>query len=95
MSSAPQIITSDLPRQLSDQGPDGTGLGRTAADLVYFYGAPAVAQNTTAAGNTHAPITGATTAVFTNTAFDGGITGLNYTIGDLVAILKTVGLIKS
>ena len=93
--STPQIITSDLPRQLSDQGPDGTILGRTATDLVSFYGAPAVAQNTTAAGNTHAPITGATTAVFTNTAFDGGITGINYTIGDLVAILKTLGLIKS
>lgn len=59
-----------------------------------FFGASAATQPTSA-GNTHTVAAGATTTVFTNTTFDGGIGTTAYTVGDLVAALKTLGLIAS
>jgi hypothetical protein len=59
MSTTPQIITSTLTRQLSDQGPAGTELGATAADLVGLYGVTGVVQ---AAAITAPAATGATSS---------------------------------
>jgi hypothetical protein len=95
MSSTPQIITSNLIHELTDQGPAGSTFGVTAADKISFYGAAPVAQNTTVAGLTVTPITGATTSIYVNTAFDGGITGLNYTVADIVTSLKLLGILKT
>jgi len=93
--TGPQIINTTLQQETSWQSPGGEIIGASATDLVSFYGATPVAQNTNAGGNTHTPSAGATTAVNVNTTFDGGITGINYTIGDLVTILKTNGFIKT
>lgn len=83
------------PRQLSDQNPIGTVLGASPTDLIGFYGVnPGVVQATPAA-NTHTVAAGSTTAVFTDTTFDGGTGSTAYTVGDLVAILKANGLLKA
>lgn len=44
--------------------------------------------------NTHTVAAGSTTNVFTNTTFDGGSGSTAYTIGDIVALLKTYGVLK-
>lgn len=44
-------------------------------------------------GNTHTVAAGATTGVFVNTTFDGSVGTSAYTIGDIVAALKTHGLL--
>lgn len=59
-----------------------------------FFGATPASQPTSAT-NTHTVAAGATTTVFTNTTFDGSIGSTAYTVGDLVAALKTLGLIAS
>lgn len=82
------------PRQLSDQNSQGTTLGTSATDKIGFYGQTTVTQPT-AATNVHTVAAGATTAVYTNTTFDGSIGSTAYTVGDLVAALKTLGLIKA
>lgn len=86
---------TDAPKQLSDQNSQGTVLGASANDLIGFYGInPGVAQ-ATPAGNTHTPAVGSTTAVYVNTTFDGGVGTTAYTVGDLVTILKGLGLLKA
>ena len=82
------------PRQLSDQNSQGTSLGVAAADKVAFFGQTPVVQPT-AATNVHTVAAGATTAAYVNTTFDGSIGSTAYTVGDLVAALKTLGLIKA
>lgn len=82
------------PRQLSDQNSQGTTLGTSAIDKIGFYGQTTVVQPT-AAANVHTVAAGATTAAYVNTTFDGSIGSTAYTVGDLVAALKTLGLIKA
>lgn len=83
------------PRQLSDQNPIGTILGASASDFIGFFGLTQGVAQATPAGNTHTVAAGSTTNVFTNTTFDGGTGTTAYTVGDLVAILKGLGLLKS
>lgn len=77
--------------QLGDGSPDGVQAPATKAG---FFGATPVAQPT-AATNSHTVGAGATTTVFTNTTFDGSIGSTAYSVGDIVAALKGLGLIKS
>lgn len=44
-------------------------------------------------GNTHTVAAGATTTVFTNTTFDGGIGSTGFTVGDIVTALKKIGVL--
>jgi hypothetical protein len=69
-------------------------VGGSSTAVVGFYGTTPVAQQT-AAGNAHTVTAGSTTAVYTNTTFDGGTGTTAYTVGDLVLVLKTLGLIAS
>jgi hypothetical protein len=85
---------TDLPKQLSDQNSLGTQLGASATDKVGLFGQTPAAQPT-AATNVHTVAAGSTTTVFANTTFDGSIGSTAYTLGDIVAALKTLGLIKS
>nr|WKF58819.1 hypothetical protein HUO10_003320 [Paraburkholderia busanensis] len=85
----------DRPKQLSDQNSLGTQLGANAADKIGFFGQTPAAQNGTPAGNVHTVTAGSTTTVFVNTSFDGSIGTSAYTIGDIVAALKTLGILKS
>lgn len=88
-------------KQLSDFNSQGTTLGNPGTnavnglpDKISFFGATPVVQPGSAT-NVHTVAIGATTNVFTNTTFDGSIGSTAYTVGDLVAALKTLGLIKS
>jgi len=85
---------TDNPRQLSDQNSLGTILGASPTDPIGFFGISPGVPQATPAGNTHTPTVGSTTTVFVNTTFDGGVGTTAYTVGDLVAILKGLGLIK-
>lgn len=71
----------------------GTSIGTTAAQKIGFYGVTPVTQ-AGASGNTTRPATGVTVAHIDDT-FSGGIGITNYTIGDIVAALKKLGLIAS
>lgn len=82
------------PRQLSDQNPIGTILGASVTDNIGFFGLTQGVPQQTTATNVHTVAAGSTTAVFTNTTFDGSTGSTAYTIGDLVAILKAYNLIK-
>lgn len=78
--------------QLGDGSADGVQLPNTK--LGVFGAAPAAQQ--TPAGNSHTVASGAAgTSVCTTTTFDGSIGSTAYTVGDLVAILKTLGLLKA
>lgn len=72
---------------------DGTAIAPNAGP-VGFYGATPVTQQT-AATNVHTVAAGSTTAAYVNTTWDGSIGSTAYTVGDLVAALKSLGLIKS
>jgi hypothetical protein len=91
--------TSSAPKRLSDGNTQGTLVcpatdsAGNAAKLGFF-GTTPVAQPAPAA-NTHTVAAGSTTAVYTNTTFDGGTGSTAYTVGDLVAVLKAMGLIAS
>lgn len=69
---------------------DGLEIIQVAGALVRKDGSP-IAK--TGSGNTHTVAAGSTTAVFTNTTFDGGAGGNAYTIGDIVAAAKAHGLL--
>lgn len=89
--------TTDGPNQLSNGNSLGTILGQatTAAgvgDKIAFYGTTPVTQQG-AGGSTVTSAAGSTTAVYVNTTFTGGTGTTAYTVGDIVAALKAVGLI--
>ena len=67
-------------------------LGNSPASLVGAYGATPIPQPAST-GNVHTVAAGATTGVFTNTTFDGSLGMTAYTVGDLVAALKTLGFL--
>ncbi len=69
-------------------------VGLEASDLVGFYGAPGVTQPN-GTGNTNTVAAGATTAVYTNTTFDGSTGSTAYTVGDIVQALKALGILQS
>jgi hypothetical protein len=74
--------------------PDGAQLGSSAAALIGIWGATPVAQSSPAA-NVHTVAAGSVTNVFVNTTFDGSIGSTAYTVGDIVAALKLLGVLKS
>lgn len=75
--------------QVGDGSADGVQFPNTK--LGHFGVAP-VAQPG-ASTNVHTVAAGATTSVFVNTTFDGSVGTTAYTIGDIVAALKALGLI--
>lgn len=93
--AAPNIsYQTSLKRQLSDANTDGTVMGQSVTDPISFYGAAPTAQ-TTPSGNVHTVAAGSVTSVFVNTTFDGSIGSTAFTVGDIVAALKTLGLLKT
>ena len=79
---------------LNTSAAGGLKIGSATTDFLGFYGATPVAQ-ATPSGNTHTVAIGSTTNVFTNTTFDGGTGSTSYTVGDIIAILKGLGILKS
>jgi ABC-type sulfate transport system permease subunit len=78
-------------RDSADGFQHGVVLG--AAEKLGFYGATPVVQ-ATPTNLTATAAAGSTTSVFVNTTFNGG-SGTAYTVGDVVAILKSIGLLKA
>lgn len=88
VTSTPLTIRENVPQS------DGNQFGQTALELIGFWGATPIAQPSPAA-NVHTVAAGSVTAVFVNTSFDGSVGATAYTIGDIVAVLKAAGLLKS
>lgn len=90
--------TSTNPGPAVTQGHDSLGggtpyrIGNSPTDKVGAYGVEPVVQPA-GSGNTTTVAAGATTAVYTNTTFSGGIGTTAYTVGDLVAALKQLGFL--
>jgi hypothetical protein len=84
----------ESPRELSDQNSQGTILGSSTTDLIGFFGLAVGVPQQTPAGNVTTVTAGSTTNVFVNTSFSGGVGTTAYTVGDIVAILKALGLFK-
>lgn len=82
------------PRQLSDQNPIGTILGASLTDDIGFYGLAQGVPQATPALVTTGYTAGSGTAVTIDGKFTGNVGTTAYTIGDLVAILKGLNLIK-
>lgn len=73
-------------------GPNGLRLGSTAKDKVGFYNKAPLAQFASAIGEGN--LTSNTgLAVKANTQWDGSTGTLGYSVGDLVKMLKNIGLI--
>jgi hypothetical protein len=82
------------PRQLSDQNPIGTIFGASVTDNIGFYGLTQGVPQATPTGYATFQTAGSTTGLFVNSATTGGVGTTQYTVGDLVAILKGLNLIK-
>ena len=69
-------------------------LGKSATDEISVWGATPAAQ-TTPSGDTTTPTAGSTTSVYVNTTFSGGSGTTAYTVGDIVAALKSLGVLQA
>jgi hypothetical protein len=85
--------TSNLTQDNVPQS-DGHMIGASASALIGHYGVGPVVQPSTT-GNVHTVAAGSVTAAFVNTTFDGSIGSTAYTIGDIVAALKSIGIMKA
>ena len=89
-NNGPAVTTS--PHYLIDgDSTDGTAIAPNGGK-VSFFGVTPVAQQV-GTGSTTTSAAGSTTAVYVNTTFTGGVGTTAYTVGDLVAALKNLGLI--
>jgi type IV secretory pathway protease TraF len=93
---APQasLVSLQGDQSQSPSGTNGYQVGTSASNPVGFFGQTPAAQPG-ASANVHTVTAGSTTTVFVNTSFDGSIGTTAYTLGDIVAALKTLGLIAS
>lgn len=90
---------SAAPKNLSDGNTQGTLVNPAldssgAAAKLGFFGTTPIAQ-ATPAGYSTMQTAGSTTTVFTNTATTGGVGSTQFTFGDLVAVLKGLGILKA
>lgn len=89
-TNAKQLSDGQTTGVLVNPAKDSAG---NPSKLAFFGAAPVAAP--TPAGYATLQTAGSTTALYTNSATTGGIGATQYTFGDLVAILKTFGLIIS
>lgn len=75
-------------------GPNGLRLGSMAKDKLAFYNAAPIAQWTSGAGRQDST---SNTGAAANVGFQatGNLGGTGYSLGDVVALLKTIGLLGS
>lgn len=90
----PGPSTTQTPHYLiGGDSTDGTAIAINGGPVGFFGVTPA--SQPTASTNVHTVAAGSTTAAYVNTTYDGSIGTTAYTVGDIVAALKTLGLIKS
>lgn len=94
MGVAGTAVLAAGPRQLSDQNPIGTILGASTTDNIGFFGLTQGVPQATPAAVTTGYTAGTGTAVTIDGKFSGNVGTTSYTVGDLVAILKGLNLIK-
>jgi hypothetical protein len=93
MSNPGPAVTNTPHILFNADSTDGTAFAPFGGPVGFFGATPA--SQPTAATNVHTVAAGSTTAAYVNTTYDGSIGSTAYTIGDVVAALKTLGLIKS
>lgn len=87
------LVSSSQKSAVPENAGDGLQVGQGAASLVGFFGAAPVVQPVGGGGNVHTPAAGSVTGAFVNTTWDGSIGSSAYTVGDIVAALKNLGLL--
>jgi hypothetical protein len=93
MSNPGPAITNTPHYLIDGDSTDGTVIAPNGGPVGFFGATPETQP--TASTNVHTVAAGSTTAAYVNTTYDGSIGSTAYTIGDVVAALKTLGLIKS
>ena len=93
MSNPGPAVTSTTHLLINGDSTDGTAIAPLGGPVGFFGATPATQP--TAATNVHTVAAGSSAGAYVNTTYDGSIGSTAYTVGDLVAALKTLGLIKS
>ena len=91
--SAPNIEGTSNPATVTG-GAFGTKVANATTETVGFYGATGVAKQTTNA-NVAGFAAGGGTASKSDSVWTGGVGSTTYTVGDVVKVLKNLGLIVS
>ena len=89
--SAPNIETSNSTANIGGDT-NGVKLGIKTTETLGFYGSAGITQYTAAAVTTGFTAGSGTTATSAST-YTGNIGSTAYTVGDIVAVLKSLGLI--
>jgi hypothetical protein len=92
--STPQVITSDIPRQLSDQGPAGCLWGASATDLIGAYGSATPVARRASSAQAAVITTGATTTAPYGFATAAQADSIVTLVNEIRAALVALNLIK-
>lgn len=92
--AATGLSTTQAPYQAGIGGSEGLLLGATSSELVGFYGATPVARQSSS-GNVTGFSAGSGTASKSDSVWAGASGSTAYTVGDIVTILKAMGILAA
>lgn len=82
------------PWSVGTNGPEGCLIGKSSTEKVGFYGKDPVARPSSA-GNTTGFTAGSGTASKSDSVWAGASGSTTYTVGDIVTILKSIGILAA